>query len=92
MSLFSGTIKITCDGGATVEVELSATCDSAGLGTALGIAARHHMQQMPKHAAEGEFRDLMTAFLVNALDNRAVRKISGKSEIVVAADAPGGVQ
>lgn len=63
--LFHGTIKLTADNPDSTICEFDGTCDAAGLGLVLGVAARSHMQNVPAAMREQEFRALLAAFVMS---------------------------
>ena len=91
MPLFAGTLSLSClDGGETTEVEINATCDAAGLGVVLGVAARQHLQNVPEDVRGREFEAMLAAFVFNAVDRVPVRVIAGSTEMITVADSHQG--
>jgi len=85
--IFAGFVKISClDGGESTEVEIDATCDAAGLGVVLGVAARQHLQNIPEAARGREFESMLAAFVFNAVDRVPVTVIAGSTEMIPVAE------
>lgn len=85
--LFHGTLKLSClDGGDTTEVEINATCDAAGLGVVLGVAARQHLQNIPEDSRGDALKEMLVSFMFNATDDVPVTVLEGSTEMLRVAD------